>query len=441
MRRIDHRFPRVWLLGFLVLLPALLPAQTLEEAWNLAEGGNPGLHAARLEEQIAADGVNPVRKSWWPQLSAGASFMYNTDRPGMTISPSPLMPPVEMELGAHDHYDTSLTLTQPVWTGGRIENSVLLSQQDSLMAGLEYTIARDELRWRIADSYIALALTQLEKEALRTSLERLETQQQRLRSMLRSGQITPSDTLQLHHRKLEIRQELLRLDERRSVLLSGLQTLVGQEVNPDLPEVDDSRPLPSADECYRLAVEHRPELRALVVRQEGVAARAGLIRAQRMPQVQAALEYHIANPGVQLQDPEWGHYVQGGIRFSWQLWDMGRTRDREKLAYRSSGVLEQKREEFLSGLRHEIDTVYQSWSTLDDQLRIQQEIERGERVLLSTAIERHDREQGTVTEIRDAEAALTLTQRKIESLHCQKAHLRLRLRRITGWTLYGREQS
>ncbi|HET6370908.1 MAG TPA: TolC family protein, partial [Nitrospiria bacterium] len=137
----------------LLLLTGILPvsaraetpvrALSLDDAKRLALERNLGLSVTRKEERMAEAEVKRRYADFFPKLSAEADYSRQGDIPQLriapgTISPSPLLPPVEIDLPISDltNYDFRLTLHQPLFAGGEIRYAYEGAQLGRKLAGV-----------------------------------------------------------------------------------------------------------------------------------------------------------------------------------------------------------------------------------------------------------------------------------------------------------------
>lgn len=199
-------------------------------------------------------------------------------------------PPVSFATGQviqpPDNYSFALTLSQPIYTFGRLRFSVLASKLSRRSAQEEYL---DRLQMVIqggADLYIQALVAD---EAMNIAVEDLEAQRANLRvtqQLFEQGVVAQFDVLRTGAATSQAEQVLIEAQTRRENALSQLKSFMG--LNLEQPIVLSSLDLVPPERLELSSeqveiLERRPDLRALRWAVEAARARVDLARSENSP--------------------------------------------------------------------------------------------------------------------------------------------------------------
>jgi outer membrane protein TolC len=125
-----------------------------EQLLELAMQHNPTLHTLQLELQAAQDRVSSARSEKLPYLDG--------ELEASTYS---------RELGSSDTWRAGVTLSIPIYNGGRVESAVAVAQAEVMRLRGELTRARQELRQALLQSWFELQRLQRQREQAQSELD------------------------------------------------------------------------------------------------------------------------------------------------------------------------------------------------------------------------------------------------------------------------------
>jgi outer membrane protein TolC len=166
------------LLMLLALLPATGLAQenlSLENAVNMALQNNHLLNVKKLQVNEKEQKVNEDKVKYFPSVTIGGSYQYNSNLPALTIEqgrfgqlpfggvliPLPAIDEI-IEMGNHNIYNAGVSFYQPVLQIGKIGAGVQVSRMELEIARTEQTRAVFQLKQAVEKLYFGLLI--LEKQ-------------------------------------------------------------------------------------------------------------------------------------------------------------------------------------------------------------------------------------------------------------------------------------
>lgn len=337
----------------LSLSAGVASAETMAEAIAMAYASNPTLQAQRAQLRALAENWYQARSGYRPTLSAtGRATWTETTLPGTN-------PQIDIESNSGS---AILSLTQPIYTGGRVSSAVSAAEADSL-AGRE-TLRRVEAQvlGQVIQSYVDVRRDQEALRIRQTNVAVLQRQLDESRARFEVGEITRTDVAQSEAR---LAAAVALLNSAQATLATSRATyeaVVGQAPGDLAPEPPIGTLLPgSIEQAWDLAESGSPILRAAEYAEQASRARVAGARAEQMPTValQGQLGYSgLASP---LHTDAYSRALSGGTVVTVPIFSGGQTLSRLRAATERNTVDRLGVENARRTVRQAIT---QSWSAL-----------------------------------------------------------------------------
>jgi outer membrane protein TolC len=271
----------VVLLGVYALVSWGTPAEaardlTLAQALALAGQQSPHLKAA-YHETVAAQAQHDIAAAAsLPRIEASETFV-NSNIPSRVFgtlldqgrftqadfSVSKLNHPSPLE-----NYKFGLTLTQPVYNGGRERLGVALAEVGREAAEESLAAMRQRVLFSVTQAYQDLVLAKTLVVVAREAVQLAQATVKQVESRYAGGLIVKSEVMEARVRLASFQEEAVRAERRRQVAAVALQHTIGLH-----EEVDATEPLPSdfpgvasqpaVETEVASALERRPDYRVL----------------------------------------------------------------------------------------------------------------------------------------------------------------------------------
>lgn len=330
----------------LMLLPILAQAQTvtLDECQRLAQENYPLIKQYDLIRQMTDYSVSNISKGWLPQISAMAQATYQSDV--MTL-PAPLQTMLgqqgfDVKGLRKDQYRVGIDINQTVYDGGLISGQKSVARLEGEVQTAQTTTDLYTVRQRVNDIYFGILLLD-EKIRLNKDLQTLlQSNLDKLQSMLANGIAMQSDVNTVMAEKLKAKQQATELASSRKSLVDMLAVFIGKKFT-DLTMPQDVI-VPTME-------NNRPELRLFDTQLELANAQKNLLNARVRPRLNLFAQGYYGYPGYDQFDAmfnrNWKLNGMVGLRLSWNIGAFyTRKNDRAKLNTRR-GSVEAARETFL----------------------------------------------------------------------------------------------
>ncbi len=301
------------LLGACVLGGTGAPAEaardlTLAEALALAGQHSPYLKAS-YHETVAAEAQRDIASAaYLPKVEASETFL-NTNTPSRVFgtlldqgrftqadfSTSKLNHP-----GSLENYKFGMTMTQPIYNGGREVLGVMQADIGREVAGETREATRQRVLFAVTLSYHDLVLAKASAEIARAAVQLAQSTAKQVESRYKNGLIVKSDVLEAKVRVSSLQEEVVRAEQRRRVAAVALRHAIGLDEDVDAVESLPTEPAgassaPALDGETAVALERRPDYRAIAgeVRRAEIGSR--MARSALYPNVNLQGSYELNN--------------------------------------------------------------------------------------------------------------------------------------------------
>jgi len=319
---------------------------TLAEATERALSEAPRL--ARLEalERAADAAARSARAAGRPEVGLSAGYSRLSEVPEFAIQ----LPGAGRRVIAPDvpnAWRSRVSLTAPLFTGGRIAGAVSAAEREREGARLDRADGAADLALETANAYWRLVLARAHERVVAEALTAYEAHLTDARNRERTGLAARHEVLALEVER--DRAELSRLrarhasgdaeDDLRRLLgvdawtpVRAVEPLEGPAVGSPAAgdpsgAVDDAALRERIDSLTATAMARRPDRAALAGRVLAAEARVGSERAGRWPQLSVAAGYDLSRPNRRYlpADDRWRESWDASVNLSLALFDFGRT--------------------------------------------------------------------------------------------------------------------
>ena len=340
-------------LAALSLSASAASAETMAEAIAMAYASNPTLQAQRAQLRALDENWYQARAGYRPTLSvSGRATWTETTIPGTR----PLAD-VESNSGS-----AILSLTQPVYSGGRVASAVSAAEADSLSGREGLRRVEAQVLGQVIQSYVDV---RRDLEALRirqTNVAVLQRQLDESRARFEVGEITRTDVAQSEARLAAAVALLNSAQATLATSRASYEAVVGQAPGNLAPEPPIGSLLPaSVEQAWDLAESGSPVVRAAEYAEQASRARIAGARAEQMPTValQGQLGYSgLASP---LHTDAYSRALSGSAVVTVPIFSGGQTLSRIRAATERNTVDRLGVENARRTVRQ---TITQSWSAL-----------------------------------------------------------------------------
>lgn len=402
---------------FVLFLPALAASQdtlrlSVGEAVRLGLQDNRGLHISSWRRVAADARSGEAGTAGLPAVKLQGGYTRLSEIDPFEVSLSFLPAPVVLSPTVVNTYSSRLTLTQPLFTGFRLEKAAESADDAALAAGSDYEQDRVDLVFNIRSAYWNLSKARQVKGVIAENVGQMRAHVTDVQNMMAQGLATMNDLLKVQVQLSSVELSQIDASNAERVAAMGLNLLLGlpvdTELGVDAPAVRDTSAVPAPAQFDSAALAARPDLRSSELRMEAAEASATAARGGWYPQVSFVGNYYYSrpNPRILPTKDEFKDTWDAGIMLSFDLWNWGATRYQTEQAdaalSQAREALEQTREAALMDARQSALALSQARDKISVARRAVEQAQENYR----TTKNKFEGGAATNTDLLDAEVAL-----------------------------------
>jgi outer membrane protein TolC len=238
---------------------------------------NPDLRSAREETKVAAAESRIAEGERWPSLRVKGGASRHLDEQRL------LSARFNGEPGVFDRTisDIGVTLRMPLFTGGRIVNTIRAAELTEAAVLERFVRTREELVFNVTSAFFTILGRRREMESITFSRNILEKDRDRIDAMISAGKAARSDRLRIDVRLARVEQSRVRVRNEIEVAWRVLYNLMGLQTAFDrkTPDLEDELlpmpPPPDPRSAFEFALKQRSDLQAAIALAEAFIRKAG----------------------------------------------------------------------------------------------------------------------------------------------------------------------
>ena len=185
-----------------------------------------------------------------------------------------------------------LSLTQPIWNGGRTASQVSAAEADILSGRESLRRVESQVMLQVIQAYVDVRRDQESVQIRQQNVEVLRQQLEESKARYDVGEITRTDVAQSQSRLAAAQALLQSAIAQLAISRANYALAVGQNPGELAPEPSLAFMLPAtADEAFSVAEHFNPQLRAQQYAEQASRARVAAARAERMPSFGLRAQY------------------------------------------------------------------------------------------------------------------------------------------------------
>ncbi|HMO42419.1 MAG TPA: TolC family protein, partial [Phenylobacterium sp.] len=200
----------------LIGLPQAAAAESLLDALALAYQTNPVLQAQRANLRALDESIVQARSGWRPTLGVSASATYNEVRT-----------PNGGGIDESNSATAGLSLTQPLWTGGRVASAVSAAEAEVLAGRESLRRVEAEVLAGVITAYVDVRRDQEALRIRRDNVQVLSRQLDESNARFEVGEITRTDVAIAESRLAAARAQLAQAEGELAIARESFVLAVG----------------------------------------------------------------------------------------------------------------------------------------------------------------------------------------------------------------------
>lgn len=360
-----------------------LPAQTpmrLSECVQYAVDNNPQMKIAKLQIADADWQIKENTATGLPQISAGISYQYFLQRPGIPASALgfPGAGDEKVFFNAYHSLTPSISLSQLLFS-----NSYLIALKASRYyreyVQLQLATAQKTLRDQVTDAYLPALLLSENLLVLDKNIANLTNLLRETSATFEAGFAEQLDVDRLQLSLTTLRSERDNLARQRDIVLNALKMAMGMPVKQEIALADDLQKLlaqyATADVAAEINYMSRPEYVTLLKGRELSVLQTDLYRKPWMPTVALFAQYQPGWQGAFGDDTKWFFIPSAvvGVSVTVPIWDGGGTKAKRERAIIAVQTVDAQKELLENALTLEVENARKQFLNATERTKSQQQ--------------------------------------------------------------------
>ncbi|MCM1353028.1 MAG: TolC family protein [Alistipes senegalensis] len=233
---------------------------------------------------------NALRQAELDRKIARTAFLPNVEGSATGAYMFPDMDMLGMELRMRGTYMAGVSLTQPVYTGGKIRTGHRLARIGEEVAVEQHRMTRMDVLVEADNAYWTYIAVERKVRMLESYHAQMDTLYRQTETALAAGMATGNDLLRIEAKRSEIDYQLQKVRNGADLCRMSLCRVVGAEFDTPIEPTDTAIVV---SEPSRLAadIEHRPELHLLEKQVTAQKEQIRMARADMLPTVGLGVNY------------------------------------------------------------------------------------------------------------------------------------------------------
>lgn len=373
----------------------------LEKYRQMAVSYNHDLKAADKNISASIEWEKSAKADLKPKLSGDANFQYTGNPLQLTLNLPSMESPMTFE-GKDLKYGASLTLLQPVYTGGRILETIRMAKHQQAMATHQKELFRSAVCYQTDMQYwntVARAEIVEVMDEYRNSIVSLT---RTIRERVEVGLIDPQDQLMAEVKLNEADYQLLQAKSNLETGLMALNSLVGIELHA-ATEIDSVIPtVIIPDEIGQSDVSDRPELKIAHDQIRMAESSLKLTDSKYKPQLYIGIDGSYSSPGYNLRsdlDPNYAVYA----KLSVPIFEWGKRKNEKRASSHRIGMAQDNLNQVTDNVNLEVQTARVSLSQALERVSLTGSSLEKARENEQKALERYAEGKVSVVEVIEAQ--------------------------------------
>jgi outer membrane protein len=376
---------------------------TLEESVRIALERNQDVLIAQQRVIESERALAEARAAFFPAFEAMATYRRIDEPPSFEV---PMFG--EVSFMPTESYQAGFVGQQPLFTGGRLTNAYLMAREGVRLSAEQQEAVRNDLVWRVKQAYYSILVTEKFAAVAEQSLRLLDAHLRDIERFMETGLVARVDLLRTEVQRADAEQRFNSARNAVDLAKSAFNNLLDRplEMPVNVKDVLVYEPwVITLEEATAVALEHRPELRALEAALAIAQRAVNLSLAEYFPTV-AAQGVYDWEKGTQLEILDDGWHWTVGVSASMNLWDWGGRRARVTQARARMEQAKLNLEKLQNVVALEVRQAFLKMDEAEKNVAVSEKAVVSAQESYRTTTERYREGVGTNTDVLEAETAL-----------------------------------
>lgn len=383
-------------------LPVLAQQSTLLEKYRtMALDYNHDLKAAEKNIAASMEVEKSARADLKPKLSGAASFQYTGNPMELTLDIPSIGLSKTVE-GKNLNYGGSLSILQPVYTGGRVLESIRMAQHQQALAGNQAKALNDAVCYQTDIQYWSAVARQEIVDVAEDFRNSIAALVKTIKERVEVGLVDPQDLLMAEVKLNEAEYQLLQAQSNFETGRMALNSMIGVRLEQPT-ELDAQIPIVVVSDSLWLSTGMgRPEIQMAYDKIRIAESTKKLNDSQFKPQFYVGAEGSYSSPGYNFKkdlDPNYAVYAKVSV----PIFEWGKRRSEKRVSSFRIGMAEDNLNKVVDRVELEVSVARKALSQAIERVRLSESSLAKAEENEAKAVERYNEGKVSVVEVIDAQ--------------------------------------
>ena len=383
-------------------LPVLAQQSTLLEKYRtMALDYNHDLKAAEKNIAASMEVEKSARADLKPKLSGAASFQYTGNPMELTLDIPSIGLSKTVE-GKNLNYGGSLSILQPVYTGGRVLESIRMAQHQQALAGNQAKALNDAVCYQTDIQYWSAVARQEIVDVAEDFRNSIAALVKTIKERVEVGLVDPQDLLMAEVKLNEAEYQLLQAQSNFETGRMALNSMIGVRLEQPT-ELDAQIPIVVVSDSLWLSTGMgRPEIQMAYDKIRIAESTKKLNDSQFKPQFYVGVEGSYSSPGYNFKkdlDPNYAVYAKVSV----PIFEWGKRRSEKRVSSFRIGMAEDNLNKVVDRVELEVSVARNALSQAIERVRLSESSLAKAEENEAKAVERYNEGKVSVVEVIDAQ--------------------------------------
>ena len=383
-------------------LPVLAQQSTLLEKYRtMALDYNHDLKAAEKNIAASMEVEKSARADLKPKLSGAASFQYTGNPMELTLDIPSIGLSKTVE-GKNLNYGGSLSILQPVYTGGRVLESIRMAQHQQALVGNQAKALNDAVCYQTDIQYWSAVARQEIVDVAEDFRNSIAALVKTIKERVEVGLVDPQDLLMAEVKLNEAEYQLLQAQSNFETGRMALNSMIGVRLEQPT-ELDAQIPIVVVSDSLWLSTGMgRPEIQMAYDKIRIAESTKKLNDSQFKPQFYVGVEGSYSSPGYNFKkdlDPNYAVYAKVSV----PIFEWGKRRSEKRVSSFRIGMAEDNLNKVVDRVELEVSVARKALSQAIERVRLSESSLAKAEENEAKAVERYNEGKVLVVEVIDAQ--------------------------------------
>ena len=383
-------------------LPVLAQQSTLLEKYRtMALDYNHDLKAAEKNIAASMEVEKSARADLKPKLSGAASFQYTGNPMELTLDIPSIGLSKTVE-GKNLNYGGSLSILQPVYTGGRVLESIRMAQHQQALVGNQAKALNDAVCYQTDIQYWSAVARQEIVDVAEDFRNSIAALVKTIKERVEVGLVDPQDLLMAEVKLNEAEYQLLQAQSNFETGRMALNSMIGVRLEQPT-ELDAQIPIVVVSDSLWLSTGMgRPEIQMAYDKIRIAESTKKLNDSQFKPQFYVGVEGSYSSPGYNFKkdlDPNYAVYAKVSV----PIFEWGKRRSEKRVSSFRIGMAEDNLNKVVDRVEFEVSVARKALSQAIERVRLSESSLAKAEENEAKAVERYNEGKVSVVEVIDAQ--------------------------------------